>query len=158
MDAARRAFAFVKKHPRIFIAVQAVILAIFLGSIGWALRGSFKDARPTISETPTAALHASRCVVLAAYYPRLRVRLDAHPRRLDLHISYPGRAARRDGLDAREVRAGGRVDTGSPRRRRAARRHHGRRARDRLDPRRGGNLRRRRRGRLRRLAPMGGRG
>ena len=90
--------------------------------------------------------------------PRLRVRLDAHPRRLGSpHLVSRG-PSRRDGLDAREVRAGRRVDAGGARRRRAPRRDHGRRARHRLDPRRGRDLRRRRRDRVRRLAPLDGSG
>ena len=88
MDAARRAFAFVKKHPRIFIAVQAVILAIFLGSIGWALRGSFKDAGDDLRNA-NPLLFTLACVVLAAYYlvfvfGWMRILAD-----WDLHISYP---------------------------------------------------------------------
>src|SRR5258705_2161363 len=50
MDAARRAFAFVKKHPRIFIAVQAVILAIFLRSIRPAPPWPVQDARDALPE------------------------------------------------------------------------------------------------------------
>ncbi|MEP6813353.1 MAG: lysylphosphatidylglycerol synthase domain-containing protein [Actinomycetota bacterium] len=88
MDAARRAYAFVKKHPRVFIAVQAVVLAIFLGSIGWALRGSFKDAGDDLRNA-NPLLFTLACVVLAVYYlvfvfGWMRILAD-----WDLHISYP---------------------------------------------------------------------
>jgi uncharacterized membrane protein YbhN (UPF0104 family) len=88
MDAARRAYAFVKEHPRVFIAVQAVVLAIFLGSIGWALRGSFKDAGDDLRNA-NPLLFTLACVVLAAYYLLfvlgwMRILAD-----WDLHISYP---------------------------------------------------------------------
>jgi len=68
--------------------VQAVVLAIFLGSIGWALRGSFKDAGDDLRNA-NPLLFTLACVVLAAYYlvfvfGWMRILAD-----WDLHISYP---------------------------------------------------------------------
>jgi hypothetical protein len=88
MDAARRAFTFVKDHPRVFIGVQAAVLAIFFGFIGWALRGSFKDAGDDLRNADPL-LFTLACVALAAYYlvfvfGWMRILAD-----WDLHISYP---------------------------------------------------------------------
>ena len=68
--------------------MQAVVLAIFLGSIGWALRGSFKDAGDDLRNA-NPLLFTLACVVLAAYYlvfvfGWMRILAD-----WDLHISYP---------------------------------------------------------------------
>ena len=88
MDAARRAFNFVKQHPRVFITVQAVVLLVFLGSIGWALRGSFKDAGDNLRNADPV-LFTLACATLAVYYlvfvfGWMRILAD-----WDLHISYP---------------------------------------------------------------------
>ena len=105
----------------------------------------------------SAALHA-RLRRARRLLPRLRVRLDAHPRRLGPPHLVSGCAAGRDGLDAGEVHPGRRVDAGRARRCRAARGNHGRRARHGLDRRRGGDLGRCRRDRVRRLASLDGSG
>jgi uncharacterized membrane protein YbhN (UPF0104 family) len=88
MDAARRAYAYIKEHPRVFIAVQAAVLAVFLGFIGWALRGSFKDAGDDLRNADPL-LFTLACVALAVYYlvfvfGWMRILAD-----WDLHISYP---------------------------------------------------------------------
>jgi uncharacterized membrane protein YbhN (UPF0104 family) len=88
MDAARRAYGYVKEHPRVFITVQAVVLAVFLGFIGWALRGSFKDAGDDLRNADPV-LFTLACVALAVYYlvfvfGWMRILAD-----WDLHISYP---------------------------------------------------------------------
>jgi len=88
MDAARRAYGYIKEHPRVFITVQAVVLAVFLGSIGWALRGSFKDAGDDLRNADPV-LFTLACVALAVYYlvfvfGWMRILAD-----WDLHISYP---------------------------------------------------------------------
>ena len=88
MDAARRAFTFVKEHPRVFFAVQTVVLAVFLGSIGWALRGSFRAAGDDLRNADPL-LFTLACLVLAAYYlvfvfGWMRIMAD-----WDLQISYP---------------------------------------------------------------------
>jgi glycosyltransferase 2 family protein len=88
MDAARRAYSYVKEHPRVFITVQAVVLAVFLGFIGWALRGSFKDAGDDLRNADPV-LFTLACVALAVYYlvfvfGWMRILAD-----WDLHISYP---------------------------------------------------------------------
>jgi len=88
MDAARRAYGYIKEHPRVFITVQAVVLAVFLGFIGWALRGSFKDAGDDLRNADPV-LFTLGCVALAVYYlvfvfGWMRILAD-----WDLHISYP---------------------------------------------------------------------
>jgi len=88
MNAARRAFTLVKEHPRVFFAVQAVVLAVFLGSIGWAVRGSFKSAGDDLRNADPL-LFTLACVALAVYYlvfvfGWMRILAD-----WDLRISYP---------------------------------------------------------------------
>jgi glycosyltransferase 2 family protein len=88
MDAARRAYAYVKLHPRVFIGVQAGVLAVFLGFIGWALHGSFKDAGDDLRNADPL-LFTLACLALAVYYlvfvfGWMRILAD-----WDLHISYP---------------------------------------------------------------------
>jgi uncharacterized membrane protein YbhN (UPF0104 family) len=88
MDAARRAVTFVREHPRVFLAVQAAVLAIFFGFVGWALKGSFKDAGDDLRNADLV-LFALACAVLAAYYlvfvlGWMRILAD-----WGLHISYP---------------------------------------------------------------------
>ena len=68
--------------------MQAVVLAVFLGFIGWALRGSFKDAGDDLRNADPL-LFTLACVALAVYYlvfvfGWMRILAD-----WDLHISYP---------------------------------------------------------------------
>ena len=88
MDTARRAITFLKEHPRVFLGVQAVILAVFFGFVGWALRGSFKDAGDDLRNA-NPYLFALACAALAAYYlvfvlGWMRILAD-----WGQHISYP---------------------------------------------------------------------
>jgi glycosyltransferase 2 family protein len=88
MDAVRRAYGYIKEHPRVFITVQAVVLAVFLGFIGWALRGSFKDAGDDLRNADPV-LFTLGCVALAVYYlvfvfGWMRILAD-----WDMRISYP---------------------------------------------------------------------
>jgi uncharacterized membrane protein YbhN (UPF0104 family) len=58
---------FAAAHPRLMIAVQLVALAIFLGFLGWAIRGSFRDAADDLKNAdPTYFTLA--CVAVAGYY------------------------------------------------------------------------------------------
>ena len=88
MNAARRAFEFLKDHPRWFITVQLVLLAVFFGFVGWAMRGSFADAGDDLRDADPV-LFALACAALAAYYLLfvlgwMRILAD-----WDLRISYP---------------------------------------------------------------------
>ena len=84
----RRLFAFAKAHPRVVIATQLVILAVFFVSVGSALQGSFKDAGNDLrNANPVLFVLAS--AALAAYYlvfvfGWMRILAD-----WDIHISYP---------------------------------------------------------------------
>jgi uncharacterized membrane protein YbhN (UPF0104 family) len=67
MDQARRAYAFLKEHPRWFIAVQLAVLAVFFGFVGWAMRGSFEDAGDDLRNADPVYFTLG-CGALAAYY------------------------------------------------------------------------------------------
>ena len=88
MDTARKVFEFLKSHPRWFIAIQAGVLAIFFAFVGYAMRGSFKDAGDDLrNANPLYFILA--CLTLAAYYLLfvlgwMRILAD-----WDLRISYP---------------------------------------------------------------------
>ena len=88
MDAARRAVAFLKAHPRIFLSVQAVVLAVFFGFIGWAMRGSFQDARDDLRNA-NPWLFALACAALAAYYLVFVLGWKRILSDWGLHITYP---------------------------------------------------------------------
>ena len=77
-----------KEHPRAFLAAQIAILAVFLGFVGWAMKGSFKDAGDDLRNADPV-LFALACAALAVYYlvfvfGWMRILAD-----WDLHISYP---------------------------------------------------------------------
>ena len=67
MKAVRSVVAFVKAHPRVAIVSQLVVLAVFFGSVGWAMHGSFKDAGSDLRNADPV-LFVLACVVLAIYY------------------------------------------------------------------------------------------
>ena len=67
MKAVRSVVAFVKAHPRVVVVSQLVVLAVFFGSVGWAMRGSFKDAGSDLRNADPV-LFVLACVVLAIYY------------------------------------------------------------------------------------------
>jgi len=54
-------------HRVLAVVVQLVVLAIFFGSVGWAMRGSFRDAADDLRHA-NPAMFALACVALAAYY------------------------------------------------------------------------------------------
>jgi uncharacterized membrane protein YbhN (UPF0104 family) len=58
---------FAAAHPRLMVLAQLVALAIFLGFLGWAIRGSFHDAADDLRNAdPTYFTLA--CLAVAAYY------------------------------------------------------------------------------------------
>jgi uncharacterized membrane protein YbhN (UPF0104 family) len=67
MDRLHRLAAFPKQHPRVFIVVQFLVLAIFFGAVGWAVRGSFRDAADDLRDADLLQFVLG-CVCLAAYY------------------------------------------------------------------------------------------
>src|SRR5437868_9013484 len=67
VKAVRSVVTFVKAHPRVVIVSQLVVLAVFFGSVGWAMRGSFKDAGSDLRNADPV-LFVLACAVLAAYY------------------------------------------------------------------------------------------
>jgi uncharacterized membrane protein YbhN (UPF0104 family) len=88
VKAVRSIVAFSKAHPRVVVASQLVILAVFFGSVGWAMRGSFKDAGNDLRNADPV-LFVLACVVLAIYYlvfvlGWMRILWD-----WGIHISYP---------------------------------------------------------------------
>jgi uncharacterized membrane protein YbhN (UPF0104 family) len=79
---------FLRQHPRVFLAVQTVVLAIFFGFVGWAMKGSFRDAGDDLRNADPWYFLLG-CAALAAYYLTfvfgwMRILSD-----WDLHISYP---------------------------------------------------------------------
>jgi len=85
---ARRLFSFYKAHPRVVIATQLVILAVFFISVGWAMHGSFKDAGNDLRNA-NPSLFVLGCAALAVYYlvfvfGWMRILAD-----WGIHISYP---------------------------------------------------------------------
>jgi uncharacterized membrane protein YbhN (UPF0104 family) len=88
MERARRAFVFLKDHPRAFVAAQLAILAVFFGFVGWAMHGAFEDAGDALRDADPLYF-ALGCLALAAYYlvfvfGWMRILAD-----WDLRISYP---------------------------------------------------------------------
>jgi uncharacterized membrane protein YbhN (UPF0104 family) len=88
VKAVRSIVAFSKAHPRVVVASQLVILAVFFGSLGWAMRGAFKDAGTDLRNADPV-LFVLACVVLAIYYlvfvlGWMRILWD-----WGIHISYP---------------------------------------------------------------------
>jgi glycosyltransferase 2 family protein len=63
----RRLIAFAKNHPRVVVAVQLVVLAVFFVSIGVALRGSFSDAGDDLRNA-NPGYFVLGCAAIAAYY------------------------------------------------------------------------------------------
>jgi len=67
MATLRRIYAFCKAHPRVLIAAQLVILTVFFASVGFAMRGSFRDAGDDLRNADPV-LFTLACAALAAYY------------------------------------------------------------------------------------------
>jgi uncharacterized membrane protein YbhN (UPF0104 family) len=85
---ARQLFLFFKAHPRILIAIQLVVLAVFFLSVGSAMRGSFKAAGEDLRNA-NPLYFVLGCAALAAYYlvfvfGWMRILAD-----WNIHISYP---------------------------------------------------------------------
>jgi uncharacterized membrane protein YbhN (UPF0104 family) len=58
---------FAAAHPRLMVAVQLLALAVFLGFLGWAIRGSFSDAADDLRNADPAYFTLA-CLAVAAYY------------------------------------------------------------------------------------------
>ena len=56
-----------KRHPRLFVALQLLVLAVFFGAIGWALRGSLHAAGDDLRNANIVDFVIG-CLFLAAYY------------------------------------------------------------------------------------------
>lgn len=79
---------FAGEHGRLVIVVQLALLAIFLGAVGWAVRGSFHAAADDLRNADPL-LFLAACAALAGYY---LVFVLGWIRILDdwgIHISYP---------------------------------------------------------------------
>ena len=86
LNALRR---FAAEHKRLVVAIQFVVLAIFLGSIAWAVRGSFHAAGNDLKDAdPWLFLFA--CLAVAAYYLAFVVGWIWLFREWGYEISYPG--------------------------------------------------------------------
>jgi hypothetical protein len=58
---------FAAAHPRLIVAAQFVALAVFLGFLGFAIRGSFHDAADDLRNADPAFFLLA-CAAVAAYY------------------------------------------------------------------------------------------
>jgi uncharacterized membrane protein YbhN (UPF0104 family) len=79
---------FAAEHPRWVVAAELVLFLVFFGFVGWALRGSFRDAADDLRNA-NLVLFALGCVAVAAYYLLfvlgwMRILDD-----WDIHLSYP---------------------------------------------------------------------
>ena len=79
---------FAAAHKWLVVALQVVVLAVFLGCVGWALRGSFRAAGDDLRNADPV-MFTLACVVLASYYlvfvlGWIRILAD-----WDIHLSYP---------------------------------------------------------------------
>lgn len=80
---------FATEHKRLVVALQLLVLAIFLGSVGWAVRGSFHAAGKDLRDAdPWLFLFA--CLAVAAYYLVFVVGWIWLFREWGYEISYPG--------------------------------------------------------------------
>lgn len=85
---ARRLIALFRTHPRAIVAAQLIVLTVFFVSVGFAMRGSFRDASDDLRNAdPLYFLFG--CVALAAYYLTfvfgwMRILAD-----WNIRISYP---------------------------------------------------------------------
>jgi hypothetical protein len=59
--------SFASRHRRLLGAVQLILLGVFLGSLGWALRGPLHSAGRDL-DNANLVLFALACAALAAYY------------------------------------------------------------------------------------------
>lgn len=80
--------SFAAAHKRLVFTAQLVVVAVFIVSVGWALRGSFRDGADDLRNA-NPVLFVLACVVLAAYYlvfvlGWIRILSD-----WDVHLSYP---------------------------------------------------------------------
>ena len=78
---------FARAHPRLLIGVQLVVLGIFFGFVGWALRGSFHAAGNDLRNADPVYFVLA-CVAVAAYYlvfvlGWMRILAD-----WDIHLTY----------------------------------------------------------------------
>jgi hypothetical protein len=88
VDTARRVFQFLKHHPRWFVAGQLFLLVVFFGFVGYAARGTFKDAGDDLRNA-NPVYFVLACATLASYYLLfvlgwMRILAD-----WDLKITYP---------------------------------------------------------------------
>lgn len=58
---------FADEHHRLLVAVQLVVFAIFLGAVGWAIRGSFRAAADDLRNADPL-LFLAACGALGGYY------------------------------------------------------------------------------------------
>jgi glycosyltransferase 2 family protein len=58
---------FAAEHTRLLAAVQLLLLAVFLGAVGWAIRGSFHAAADDLRNA-NLFLFGLACLALGAYY------------------------------------------------------------------------------------------
>jgi glycosyltransferase 2 family protein len=75
------------EHQKLLIGAQLVVLAIFFGSVGWAMRGSFHSAGDDL-RAANPYLFGLGCIALAGYYlvfvfGWMRILAD-----WDIHIGY----------------------------------------------------------------------
>ena len=79
---------FAAAHPRAVVAAQFALFAIFLGFVGWAVRGSFHDAAGDLRDADPL-LFTLACLAVASYYLLfvlgwMRLLAD-----WNIHLSYP---------------------------------------------------------------------
>src|SRR3954447_95710 len=79
---------FASAHPRAIVVAQLLLLGVFLGFVGWAVRGSFRDAADDLRNADPVLFALARLAV-AAYYLLfvlgwMRILAD-----WDIRLSYP---------------------------------------------------------------------
>jgi hypothetical protein len=80
---------FATEHKRLVVALQFIVLAIFLGSVGWAVRGSFHAAGKDLRDADPW-LFVFACLAVASYYLVFVVGWIWIFREWGYEISYPG--------------------------------------------------------------------
>jgi uncharacterized membrane protein YbhN (UPF0104 family) len=88
VEVLKRVVAFFRAHPRVVIAAQLIVLAVFFVSVGWAMRGSFQDAGDDLRNADPL-LFTLACAVLALYYLVFVYGWMRILAEWNIHISYP---------------------------------------------------------------------
>jgi glycosyltransferase 2 family protein len=78
----------VRAHPRLRVALQLTVTLVFLGSVTWAIRGSFHDAGEDLRDADPVYFVLA-CAAVAAYYLLFVIGWMWILADWDVHITYP---------------------------------------------------------------------